>query len=85
MVTQKCFWRAVLILALCVALGTPARAQANSLNTLGRDIVIGTVAVAAALVVITVVIVRESTKKRTITGCVNSGENGVSVTDEKDK
>jgi len=47
--------------------------------------VIGIVAVAAALVVITVVVVHESTKKRRITGCVSSGENGMSVTDEKDK
>jgi hypothetical protein len=47
--------------------------------------VIGIVAVAAALVVITVVVVHEWTKKRRITGCVNSGENGMSVTDEKDK
>jgi hypothetical protein len=47
--------------------------------------VIGIVAVTAAVVVITVVIVHESRKKRRIRGCVNSGENGMSVTDEKDK
>jgi hypothetical protein len=47
--------------------------------------VIGIVAVAAAVVVITVVVVHESTKKKAITGCVNSGDNGMSVTDEKDK
>ena len=38
-----------------------------------------------ALVVIVVVVVHESRKKRTVTGCVISGANGMSVTDEKDK
>jgi hypothetical protein len=82
-VAQKFFWRGVLIVALCVVLATPARA-----DQLGDDIrnaVIGIVAVAAALVVITVVIVHESRKKRTVTGCVISVPNGMSVTDEKDK
>ena len=83
--TQKCFWRGVLIVALCVVLAIPAQAGPNSLDNVGRDIVLGIVAVAVALVVITVVIVHESRKKRTVTGCVASGENGMSVTDEKDK
>jgi hypothetical protein len=82
-VTQKFFWRGVLIVALCVALAMPTRADALSNDA--RNIVIGIVAVSAALVVITVVIVHESRKKRTVTGCVTSGENGMSVTDEKDK
>jgi hypothetical protein len=43
------------------------------------------VAVAAALVVVAVVVIHKSSEKRTITGCVNSGENGMSVTDDKDK
>jgi len=63
----------------------PAQAQPNSLDNLARNVVIGIVAVSAALVVITVVIVHESRKKRTVTGCVISGANGMSVTDEKDK
>ena len=71
--------------ALCVALATPARAQQNSLNDIGRNIVIGIVAVTAALVVIAVVVVHESTKKRRITGCVTSGDNGMTVVEEKDK
>ena len=83
--TQKCFWRGVLIVALCVVLAIPAQAGPNSLNNIGRNIVLGSVAVAIALVVITVVIVHEARKKRTVTGCVASGENGMSVTDEKDK
>jgi hypothetical protein len=84
-VTQKFLWRRVLVATLCVVLAIPARAAADSLDNLARNIVIGIVAVSAALVVITVVIVHESRKKRTVTGCVTSGENGMSVTDEKDK
>jgi hypothetical protein len=84
-VTQKFFWRGVLIVALCVALAIPARAQPYSFKNLGNNVIIAIVAVSAALVVITVVVVHESRKKRTVTGCVASGTNGMSVTDEKDK
>ena len=84
-VTQKCLWRGVLIVALCVVLATPARASNDPLGDQIRNAIIGIVAVAAALVVITVVIVHESRKTRRITGCVASGANGMSVTDEKNK
>ena len=80
--TQKCFWRGVLIMALCVILAIPAQAGPNSLNNIGRNIVLGSVAVGVALVVITVVIVHEARKKRIVTGCVALGENGMSMTDE---
>ena len=82
---HKFLWRIVLVATLCVVLAIPARAAADSLDNIGRNIVLGIVAVSAALVVITVVIVHESRKKRTVTGCVASGANGMSVTDEKDK
>jgi len=75
-------WRGVLIVAISVVLITPARA--DKLQTAGEEIVIGIVAVSAALVVATVLIIHYS-KKRTITGCVSSGETGMTVTDEKDK
>jgi hypothetical protein len=52
---------------------------------MARNIVIGIVAVSVAVVVIAVVVVHESRKKRTVTGCVTSGANGMSVTDERDK
>jgi hypothetical protein len=54
---------------------------------LGDEIVIGIVVVAVAVgVLVTVLIVHYKSKKRTaITGCVHSGANGMSVTDEKDK
>jgi hypothetical protein len=83
-VTQNCFWRGALIVVLSVVLATPAEAQSGKIVNTGQ-IVAAIVGVAAALVVVTVVIIHESSKKRTITGCVNSEENGMSVTDEKDK
>lgn len=82
--TQNCFWRGVLIVVLSVVLATPAEAQSGKIVNTGQ-IVAAIVGVAAALVVVTVVIIHESSKKRTVTGCVNSEENGMSVTDEKDK
>jgi hypothetical protein len=84
-VTQKSFLRGVLVVALCVVLAAPARAQSGGKIGYGGPVVGPIVAVAVALVVVIVVVVHESTKKRTITGCVNSGETGMSVMDEKDK
>jgi hypothetical protein len=72
-----------LIIALAVALAPPARA-ANSLQTDSHEIVAGIVAVAAAVAIIVVVVAVHYSKKRAITGCVVSGTNGMSLTDEKD-
>ena len=79
------FWRGIWIVAFCVILATPARVAADELHNQIRDAVIGVVAAAAAVTVIIVVVVHESKKKRTVTGCVTSGTNGMSVADEKDK
>ncbi len=80
--SSRDLWRWVLTVALSVVLITPARA--DKLQTAGEEIVIGIVAVAAALVVTTILVIHYS-KKRNITGCVSSGENAMTVTDEKDK
>ena len=80
--TQKCLWRGVLIVVLSVVLATPAKASGYPS---GGGIVAAIVGVVAAVVVVTVVVIHESSKKSVITGCVSSGENGMSVTDEKDK
>ena len=80
--SSRDLWRWVLIVALTAVLTTPARA--DKLQTEGEEIVIGIVAVSVALVVGTVLIIHYS-KKRTITGCVSSGETGMTVADEKDK
>lgn len=79
---QKSFWRSVLIAVICVSLATPARAD---LNSDARNIVIGIVAVTAAIAVVVTIVVIHYSKKRTITGCVDSGANGMTITDERDQ
>jgi uncharacterized membrane protein YbjE (DUF340 family) len=84
--TSKYVLRVVLTLALCVALSTSAEAQTEqkgNLDFTGYKVAIA-VAV-AAVVVVAVVLIHRSSKKQAIAGCVNSGENGMSMTDEKDK
>src|SRR5450432_2089807 len=80
---QKYLWRGVLIVILSVVLAAPARA--DSLKTAGDEIVIGIVAVTAAIVVVVTVVAIHYSKKRTITGCVNPAGSGMTVTDEKDR
>jgi hypothetical protein len=58
------------MVALGMVLATPSRADKTADG--GRRIVIGIVAVGVAVVVATVLIIHYS-KKRKITGCVNSG------------
>jgi hypothetical protein len=80
--------RGVLIVALSGALSTSPEAQTTDpfqgwkFPSYKGEIVGAIVGVVAAVVIVTVVVKH---KKRTITGCVNSGENGMSVTDDKDK
>jgi len=82
-VAQQKLCRAILIVVLSVALATPAKA--SSLDNNARNIVIGIVAVTAAIaVVITVVVLHESKKDRTITGCVRSSGAGMTIADEND-
>ena len=78
------FMRMVLIALISIALVKPARAE--SIDTAGKQLEVGIVVVGAALVVgVTLLILHEKHKKATITGCVQSGANGTSVTDEKDQ
>jgi hypothetical protein len=79
---QKSLGRAVLVVVLCAALATPARADLKS--RVDNDIVAGVV-VAAAVVVVAAILIVHYSKKRTVTGCVMSGPNGMTVTDEKDR
>jgi hypothetical protein len=84
--TQKFLWQGVLIAALSVALATPARA--NQLQTNADEIVAGIVVVSAGIAVVATVLIlhyHHKLKSGTITGCVDSGANGMSVTNEKDK
>jgi hypothetical protein len=56
--------------------------QTGDLNFTGYKVAIG---VGVAVVAIVTVVVIYHSKKRTITGCVSSNENGMSVTDDRDK
>jgi hypothetical protein len=76
-VTQDCLWRRVLIVVLSVVLAKPAEAKGYPSGGAIAGAIVG---VAAAVVIVTVVVIHKSSAKRTITGCVNSGENGMSVT-----
>jgi hypothetical protein len=80
--TSKYFWRGVLMVALSVILAKPAEAKGYPS---GGTIVAAIVGVVAVVVIAAVVVIHKSSEKRSITGCVNSGENGMSMTDEKDK
>jgi hypothetical protein len=81
-VTRKCLWSVVLMAVLCLNLVKPA--NASSLPSNGT-IIGGLVAAIAAVAVVILVVVYEVPKKRAITGCVSSGPNGMTITDEKDK
>jgi hypothetical protein len=82
-VTSKSLWCGVLIVALCVALSPSAEAQDKIVS---NGTIVGViVGMVAAVAIVAYVVIHESTKKRSITGCVVPAENGMSVTDEKDK
>jgi hypothetical protein len=72
----------VAIIALSLALTTPA--HADKLTTHAHGVEAGIAGVAAGLIVVTVLAIHYS-KKRSITGCVVSVDNGMTITDEKDK
>jgi hypothetical protein len=74
----------VLIVALSFVLCIPVEAQSSGKIVSNGTIVGVVVGVVAGVAVIAILAVHYS-KKRTITGCVNSGATGMTVTDEKDK
>jgi len=85
-VTSKYLWCGVLIVALGLTLSTTAEAQAGGSKIVSNGTIAGViVGVLAAVVIVAYVVIHESSKKRSITGCVIQGASGMSVTDEKDK
>jgi hypothetical protein len=85
-VTSKYLWSGVLIVALGVTLSTSAEAQTGGGKIVSNGTIAGViVGVLAAVVIVAYVVIHESSKKRSITGCVIPGASGMSVTDEKDK
>src|ERR1700691_4029876 len=99
--TQKSLCRGVLTAVLSVALAKPVPADkvrlalsprllnSNSgggFKKAGEEVAIGIVVASVAVgVLVTVLMLHYKSGKRAITGCVNAGASGTSVTDEKDK
>jgi hypothetical protein len=76
--------RAVLVIVLSAALVAPARA--NGLQTAANAVVAGVVVVSVAVgILVTFLILHQKHRRTAITGCVKSGANGMSMTDEKDQ
>ena len=76
--------RVVLVAILCLVLATPARA--SNLQTNATLVIVGIVAVSAAIaVLVTVLVLHHKDRKSEITGCVSAGANGMGLTDETDK
>jgi hypothetical protein len=80
--TQKFSWRRILIVGLSLGLAIPTRAD-NPERVL--IVIAATTTAAAIAVVATVASVHHRRKKIVITGCVISGENGMTVTNEEDR
>jgi hypothetical protein len=82
-VPHKYIGRVALVAILCLALAKPARAN---FQTQGEEILAGIIVVTAAIaVLVTVLILHHKGHKSEITGCVSSGANGMTLTDEIDK
>src|ERR1017187_5412268 len=78
---------AVLIIALTFVFCVPAEAQSSSgtIGGVGTGTIVGVIVGVIAGVAVVAIVAIHYSKKRTITGCVNSGGSGMTVTDEKDK
>jgi hypothetical protein len=71
------------VLALVTALAVPSRAE--TLATAEKQVIAGIVVVSAAVgVLVTLLIIHYKHKNASITGCVVSAANGITLTDEKD-
>ena len=73
----------VLIIALGLALTTPARAR--DLQSTAGEAAVGIGAAAAAIVVVVIIVAVHYSAKRSITGCVAASGNGMTITDENNK
>jgi hypothetical protein len=82
-VTSKRLLRLALGCILSLALATAA--QADSLQKAADTLVVLAVVGVAAITVVAVVVVQHAANNRTVTGCVNPGQNGLTLTDEKNK
>jgi len=81
--TSKHLFRIALIGILTLALS--ATVQADQLQSDADHFLAAAIAVVAVVVVVTVVLIHQAASNRTVTGCVSSAPNGMTVTSEKDK
>jgi hypothetical protein len=79
--------RNCMVLALCLLLALPAFPQSGggSIGPSKGEIVGIIVGVAAGLAVVGVLVYHEAHKRSSITGCVVSGADGLTLQNEKDK
>ena len=96
---RKSLWRGILVAVLSVALIRPVSADkprlalrphllngGGGIGKAGEEVAVGIVVAAVVVgVLVTVLILHYKSRQRAITGCVNPGASGMSVTDEKDK
>lgn len=75
---------AVVIIALSFVLCSPVEAQ-NSGKIVSNGTIAGVIVGVAAGVAVVAIVAIHYSKKRSITGCVNAGANGMTITDEKDR
>ncbi len=83
--TQNCLLRGFLIVVLSVALSMHAEAQSGAGKIVSTGTIVGAIVGVGIALVVTVIVVHQLHKRRTITGCINLKENRMSVTDDKDK
>lgn len=81
---RKSWWGGVVVVVLCVALATPARAQSGGkIESNGK--IAGLIVGAVAAVVVLAFVAIHYSRKHAITGCVSPAGNGMAIADEKDR
>jgi hypothetical protein len=81
--TSKHLFRITLIGILTLALS--ATVQADQLQSTADHALAGAIAAVAVVVVVTVILIHQASTNKTTTGCVSPAQNGMTVTNEKDK
>jgi hypothetical protein len=86
LVTLRSALRSFMPVSLCLFLALPAFPQTGPRIGPSKGEVIGIITgIAAAIVVVGVVVYRSAHKQTSLTGCVNADQNGLSLTNSKDK
>jgi hypothetical protein len=68
-----------------LSLALSSNTDADTLKSDADHALAGMIAGAVVVVVVTVLVIHAAAQKRTITGCLSPAENGMTVTDEKNK